>query len=91
MPALRPGHFTMADLLLNVSDLNPLGEERRPPPPPPPPPRVHIVQPGDTLRGLAARFLGDARRWPEIFQANRDVISDPNLIRPGMRLVIPAG
>jgi hypothetical protein len=91
MPALRPGHFTMADLLLNVSDLNPLGEERPLPPPPPPPPRIHIVQPGDTLRGLAARFLGDARRWPEIFQANRDVISDPDLIRPGMRLVIPEG
>ncbi|HWQ12831.1 MAG TPA: peroxidase family protein [Roseiflexaceae bacterium] len=89
MPSLRPGHFTMVDLLLNVNDLNPLGEERQPPPPPPPPPRVHVVQPGDTLRGIAARFLGDARRWPEIFQANRDVIANPDLIRPGMRLVIP--
>lgn len=88
LPSLRPGQFTMVDLLLLVNDLNPLGGEGLLPPPPPPP-QIYIVKPGDTLRGIAARFLGDARHWRIIFEANRDKISDPNLIRPGMQLVIP--
>lgn len=91
LPGLRPGHFTMADLLLLVNDLNPLGGQRQAPPPPPPPLRVHVVQPGDSLRGIAARFLGDERRWREIFELNREKISQPDLIRPGMELLIPNG
>jgi LysM repeat protein len=88
LPSLRPGQFTMVDLLLLVNDLNPLGAER-PLPLPPPPPRIYVVKPGDTLRSIAARFLGDPRHWQIIFEANRDKISDPNLIRPGMELIIP--
>lgn len=89
LPSVRPGHFTMVDLLLLVNDINPLGGERPQAPPPPPPPRIHVVQPGDTLRSIAARFLGDERNWRIIFEANRDKISKPDLIRPGMELVIP--
>ena len=89
LPALRPGHYTMVDLLLLVSDFNPLGTERPLPPPPPPAPIIYVVQRGDTLRSIAARFLGDERRWREIFEANRAQISDPNRIRTGMELVIP--
>lgn len=88
LPSLRPGHYTMVDLLCLVNDLNPLGAELEAAPPPPRE-RVHTVQPGDTLRSLSARFLGDERRWHEIFAANRDEIADPNLIRPGMELEIP--
>lgn len=91
LPSVRPGHFTMVDLLLLVNDLDPLGEEVGTLPPPPPPPRIHVVQPGETLRHLAARFLGDERRWREIFEANRDQISNPDLIRAGMELIIPNG
>lgn len=89
LPGLRPGHFTMADLLLLVNDLNPLGEEAAPPPPPPPPPRIYVVKPGDTLFSIAARFLGDGRLWRIIFEANLDKIDNPNVIRAGMQLVIP--
>jgi hypothetical protein len=89
LPGLRPGTFTMADLLLLVNDLNPLGPDRQQVPPTPPPPRIYTVKPGDTLRSIAARFLGDERRWRIIFQANRDKISNPDIIRPGMELVIP--
>lgn len=88
LPSVRPGHYTMVDLLCLVNDLNPLGSELEIAPPPPPV-LIHTVQPGDTLRGLAARFLGDERRWREIFEANRETIRDPNLIRPGMELTIP--
>jgi nucleoid-associated protein YgaU len=91
LPSLCPGQFTMVDLLLLVNDLNPLGDERIPTPPPPLPPITHIVQPGETLGTIAAQFLGNSQRWREIFEANRDKISDPNLINPGMELVIPNG
>jgi hypothetical protein len=89
LPGRTPGEFTMADLLLLVSDLNPLGDSREPRPEPT---RItHIVQPGDTLRGIARRFLGDEMRWPEIRNANRDKIGDPDLIHPGVELVIVVG
>jgi Animal haem peroxidase/LysM domain len=89
LPSLRPGHYTIVDLLLLVGDFNPLGNERPLPPPPPPEPIIYTVQRGDTLRSIAARFLGDERRWKEIFEANRATISNPDIIRPGMELVIP--
>lgn len=48
------------------------------------------VRPGDTLYDIADRFYGDPTRWPDIYDANRDVIGeDPNLIFPGQWLKIP--
>jgi hypothetical protein len=91
LPSLRPGHYTMVDLLLLVNDLNPLGAPIEPPPPPPPPQRSHVVQPGETLRSIAARFLGNERRWREIHELNKDKIANPDLIKPGMELRIPNG
>ncbi len=62
-----------------------------PTPPAPPPPKevIYTVQPGDTLGKIARQYYGDARRWPKIYEANRDVLSSPSLIRPGQRLRIP--
>jgi len=34
-------------------------------------------------------MLGDAGRWPEIIEANKEKIKDPNLIQPGLELKIP--
>ena len=45
-------------------------------------------QSGDTLTGIAQKKLGDANRWPEIRQLNRDVVLNPADISPGMELVI---
>ncbi len=50
---------------------------------------VVIVARGDSLSKIAARYLGDGNRWPEIFASNRDVIEKPNLIFRGWRLRIP--
>ncbi|MEO7588142.1 MAG: LysM peptidoglycan-binding domain-containing protein [Arachnia sp.] len=50
--------------------------------------RVTVVR-GDTLWDLAEEHLGDAHRWPEIFHANRDRISDPDEIDVGWSLSIP--
>jgi LysM repeat protein len=52
-------------------------------------PRIYVVKPGDTLSGIAKKVYGKAGRWPEIYEANKDRIKDPNLIRPGWELRIP--
>ncbi len=59
-------------------------------PPADPEPRIHVVVKGDTLSGIAERELGDASRWPEIFQLNGAVITNPDVIVVGLVLVLPA-
>ncbi len=51
--------------------------------------RIHTVQKKDTLYSLARQYYGDQSRWKDIYQANRNEISDPNKIRIGQRLSIP--
>lgn len=55
----------------------------------PAPPRIHEVVAGDTLSKLAKRFYGDAGQYAKIFEANRDQLKDPNVIKPGQKLKIP--
>jgi nucleoid-associated protein YgaU len=50
---------------------------------------VHLVQSGHTLSGIAEQQLGDATRWPEIFDLNRDIVADANRIFPGQVLTLP--
>jgi len=45
---------------------------------------------GDTLWSISRRMLGDPYAWPDIHAANREAVRDPDLIRPGQRLVVPA-
>ena len=52
--------------------------------------RVYVVQSGDSLSKIAKEELGDASRWPEIFELNKDKIKDPNLIHPGQELKMPS-
>ncbi len=53
-------------------------------------PRTYVVEPGDTLFSIASKFLGDGTKWPEIYNANIDIIGpNPALIKPGMKLIIP--
>lgn len=47
------------------------------------------IQRGDTLSGIAKRFYGDASKWPRLFEANREIIKDPDKIYPGQKIVIP--
>ena len=55
-------------------------------------PAIYTVQPGDTLSSIAQRFYGDGNKYHQIYDyCNRQVIGpDPNLIRPGEVLYIPA-
>ena len=49
----------------------------------------YTVRPGDTLSGIAQRLLGNASAYMDIFNANRDQLSDPDKIKPGQVLKIP--
>lgn len=49
----------------------------------------HTVQSGDTLSAIAKAVYGDANRYPEIFEANKPMLTDPNLIYPGQVLRCP--
>jgi hypothetical protein len=52
--------------------------------------RMYVVQPGDTLGGIAQQFYGSPENWRAIYLANRSAIgADPNLIFDGQRLLIP--
>jgi nucleoid-associated protein YgaU len=50
---------------------------------------TYTVKPGDTLSKIAKQLLGDANAYPQIFDLNRDQLSDPNKIQPGQVLKIP--
>ena len=56
-----------------------------------PPAQTYTVNKGDTLSKIAKEFYGSANRWHEVFDANRDQISNPDLIKPGQVLKIPTG
>jgi nucleoid-associated protein YgaU len=51
---------------------------------------TYTVKAGDTLSKIAKELLGSASAYPQIFEANRDQLSDPDKIRPGQVLKIPA-
>ena len=52
--------------------------------------RTHTVQAGETLSKIAKDELGSAGAYMKIFEANKDQLQDPNTIKPGQVLRIPA-
>ena len=50
---------------------------------------TYTVKAGDTLSGIAKAHLGNASAYMDIFNANRDQLSDPDKIQPGQVLKIP--
>jgi len=51
--------------------------------------KTYTVKSGDTLSAIAKAQLGDANAFMQIFEANKDQLSDPNKIKPGQVLRIP--
>jgi len=51
--------------------------------------QTYTVQSGDTLSKIAKHFYHDANAYMDIFNANKDKLTDPNKIFPGQQLVIP--
>ena len=51
--------------------------------------QYYVVKKGDTLSKIAEEFYGDKMLYPKIFEANTDLLKDPNKIKPGQKLRIP--
>ena len=52
--------------------------------------KVYVVVSGDSLSKIAQREYGNANQWPRIYEANRDLLKDPDKIYPGQKLRIPS-
>jgi hypothetical protein len=50
----------------------------------------YTVKAGDSLSKISQQFYGNAHDYMRIFYANKDKVSDPNKVQPGMELTIPA-
>ena len=50
---------------------------------------VYVVVSGDSLSKIAKREYGNANDWKRIFEANKDILKDPDKIYPGQKLKIP--
>ena len=66
---------------LKTSEPIPVAEPR--------PPRYHTVTQGESLYAIAEQYYGDGLYWKDIYQANKNVIKDPNLLQAGWKLRIP--
>jgi nucleoid-associated protein YgaU len=56
---------------------------------PAPEAKFYTVKSGDTLSKIAREYYGDAGRYPEIFEANKPMLKDPDKIYPGQVLRVP--
>ena len=50
---------------------------------------VYVVKSGDSLSKIAKNEYGNANDWNRIFEANKDILKDPDKIYPGQKLKIP--
>lgn len=50
---------------------------------------THTVKSGDTLWAIAKTYYGNGAQYPKIYNTNKNIIKNPNLIYPGQKLVIP--
>jgi nucleoid-associated protein YgaU len=51
--------------------------------------RIHKVVAGDTLSKIAKKYYGNANEYMKIFEANKNILKDPDKIFPGQELIIP--
>lgn len=96
-----PPLFTLPELGAILDDLVKPAPKPEPKPEPKPAPApapepsnpggTYTVKKGDSLSQIAKKTLGDMNRWREIFELNRDKLSDPNRIFPGLVLKLPGG
>ena len=50
---------------------------------------IHVVVAGDTLGAIAKKYYGKASLYMKIFEANKDILKNPDVIKPGQKLRIP--
>jgi LysM repeat protein len=49
----------------------------------------YVIKSGDSLSKIAKNFYGDAGKWTDLFEANKEIILDPDKIYPGQKIAIP--
>lgn len=49
----------------------------------------YTVMKDDTMQKISKKFYDSYSKWPKIYEANKDKISDPNRIKPGITITIP--
>ncbi len=90
-PAVREQAILIAGNIQGVEKV--IADDLRAPEPKPEEPEekaeVYEIVSGDTLGAIAKRYYGKASKYMKIFEANRDIIDDPNKIYPGQKIRIP--
>ena len=71
---------TFSDLTLNLTIDPALAPKQQ----------IYTVAAGDSLSKIAKQFYGNANEYMKIFEANKDRLTDPNVIKVGQQLVIPS-
>ena len=90
-PAVRERAILLAGNTQGVEKV--VADDLRAPEPKPEEPEekaeVYEIVSGDTLGAIAKRYYGNPSKYMKIFEANKDIISDPNKIYPGQKIRIP--
>ncbi|MDJ0794888.1 MAG: peptidoglycan-binding protein LysM [Woeseiaceae bacterium] len=90
-PAVREQAILITGNIQGVEKI--VADDLRAPEPKPEEPEekaeVYEIVSGDTLGAIAKRYYGKASMYTKIFEANRDIIEDPNKIYPGQKIRIP--
>lgn len=76
-------------LMNSTSDSSRPSQATPPPTPPKVTKRTYTIKSGDTLWGIATRYYGKGSLYTKIYEANRSIIKNPNLIYPGQVITIP--
>lgn len=73
----------------NVKGVTEVNIDKMDAPAPVPEVEYYTIVSGDSLSKIAKRFYGNAMDYPKLFEANKEVIKDPNLIYPGQKIRVP--
>jgi nucleoid-associated protein YgaU len=84
----EPGPGAVGDLRSDPTE-NVGGTESVDPVPTVVKPKTHVVARGETLSGISKKHYNTVTKWKDILAANKDLISTPEDLRPGMKLVVP--
>lgn len=49
----------------------------------------YVVQKGDTLQKISKKFYGSYAKWGKVYEANRNILEDPDKLKVGMRICVP--
>lgn len=73
----------------NLKGVSKVSDDALSAPPAVEPFQFYTVKSGDSLSKIAKRYYGNAMKYPVLFEANKEIIKDPNLIYPGQVLRVP--